>query len=125
MTFGIGPTSLGRVLPAAAATVCFGGHIVLGAPVLFVAAALLGRALPGQPWLAGALFGAGAGLVADASWRLVCPISDPWHVLPAHGSAVLVLAAVGSLTGYVLARRRFDSTERVSRRLRRRRPSRR
>ncbi len=111
MTFTASPTTLGRLLPGTAAMVCFGGHLLLGLPMLFIAGVLLGRALPGQPWLAGALFGAGAGLAADASWRLVCPISDPWHVLPTHGSAVLLLAAVGSATGYLAARRSFGGNK--------------
>jgi hypothetical protein len=81
--------------------------------LLFLAGWLLGRALPGQPWLAGALFGAGAGLTADASWRLVCRISDPWHVLAAHGGAIIVLAAVGAVAAYLAAARRMAGTRGV------------
>jgi len=107
ITFAISPTVAGPALGfIRAATFCLGGSLAVGAPLLFLAGWLLGRALPGQPWLAGALFGAGAGLTADASWRLVCPISDPWHVLVGHGGAVVVLAAVGSVGAYVAARKR-------------------
>jgi hypothetical protein len=74
-----------------------------------VGAVAVNVALPGQPWLAGALFGAGAGLTADASWRLVCPVSDVWHVVAGHGGAVLVLTAMGSVGAYVAARRRLSA----------------
>lgn len=108
VTFAVSPT----VPPAAltywrAGAFCFRGSLVVGAPLLFLAGWLLGRSLPGQPWVAGALFGGGAGLTADAGWRLVCPVSDPWHVLVGHGSAVVVLTIVGSVGAYWAARRRI------------------
>lgn len=107
LTYGVSPTTLGEALPPwRAGTFCFQGSVVAGVPLLFLAAALLGRTLPGLPWLTGALFGAGAGMSADATWRLMCPVSDPWHVLAAHGSAVLVLGALGAITAEVAARRR-------------------
>ena len=107
VTFTLSPTTLPGSLTAwHAGSFCFRGSLVVGSPLLLLAGWLLGRALPGQPWLAGALFGGGAGLTADAGWRLVCPVSDPWHVLAAHGSAILVLTAVGSASAYLAARRR-------------------
>jgi hypothetical protein len=107
ITFSISPTTLPAALTAwHAGTFCFRGSLVVGAPLLFLAGWLLGRSLPGQPWLAGALFGGGSGLTADASWRLVCPVSDPWHVLTAHGGAVIVLTAIGALAAHFAARRR-------------------
>ncbi len=118
VTLWMSPT----ILPASISywhggTFCFRGSLVVGAPPLFLAAILLGRALPGAPWLAGALFGAGAGLTADATWRLVCPVSDPVHVLMAHGGAVLTLAVVGAATAAFTARRSSSrSTPRAARR---------
>lgn len=84
LTYAVSPTTLGEALPPwRAGSFCFQGSVVAGAPLLFLAAGLLGRTLPGLPWLTGALFGAGAGMTADATWRLMCPVSDPWHVLTA------------------------------------------
>lgn len=104
LTFAISPTALPSRLVWRAATFCFPGSLVLGAPMLFLAAWLLGRMLPGVPWLAGALLGAGAGLTADASWRLICPIADPLHVLPTHGGAVIVLTLAGAVIASLAAR---------------------
>jgi hypothetical protein len=57
---------------------------------------LVARAFPLRPRLAGALYGIGAGLIADAGWRLFCHFSDPVHVFGAHtlGIAVVVLIAI-------------------------------
>lgn len=105
LTSVISPTALSEsLLPWRAGAFCFRGSLTVGAPMLFLAGWMLGRALPGQPWLAGALFGAGAGLTADATWRLVCPVSDPWHVITGHGGALLTLTVIGSIGGYVAAR---------------------
>lgn len=107
LTYAVSPTTLGEALPPwRAGSFCFQGSLVAGAPLLFLAGGLLGRTLPGLPWLTGALFGAGAGMTADATWRLMCPVSDPWHVLAAHGGAVLALGVLGALTGEIAARRR-------------------
>jgi hypothetical protein len=40
------------------------------------------------------LLGVGAGLMADAGWRLFCHFSEPAHVIAAHlgGAAVTALA---------------------------------
>lgn len=111
LTYAVSPTMLGEALPPwRAGSFCFQGSLVAGAPLLFLAAGLLGRTLPGVPWLTGALFGAGAGMTADATWRLMCPVSDPWHVLTAHGGAILMLGALGALTAEVAARRRARRT---------------
>lgn len=106
VTYAISPTGVPLGLTAwHSSTFCFRGSLAVGAPLLFGAAWLLGRALPGKPWLAGTLFGAGAGLSADAAWRLVCPASDPWHVLTSHGGAVVVLALVGAIGAALTAPR--------------------
>jgi hypothetical protein len=69
-----------------------------GAPVLAAAAWLAARALPARPWLAGGIYGLGAGLIADSGTRLFCWVSEPAHVLVAHGGSILALAALGALT---------------------------
>jgi hypothetical protein len=76
---------------------------------MLVAAVIIGRTMPARPWLAGALIGGGAALSADATWRLMCPVSDPWHVLTAHAGAVVTVAVAGALLFTVVARVRRRS----------------
>ena len=64
--------------------VCLTGTVVSALPALAVAGWLAARAFPLRPRLAGALYGVGAGLMADAGWRLFCHFSDPAHVFGAH-----------------------------------------
>jgi len=40
-----------------------------------------------------------------AGWRLVCPISTPWHVLTAHGGSVITITLLGALTAHFVAAR--------------------
>jgi len=73
-------------------------------PALVIAAILTARALPVRPAVAGALYGLGCGLVADAGLRLYCDYSVPLHVLFAHGGAVLGVTMAGALVAVVVAR---------------------
>jgi hypothetical protein len=85
--------------------VCF-GHTLIGAvPVILFVGLLVSRAYPLRPQIAGALYGAGAGLLSDAGWRLFCHYSDPGHVLPSHLGAVVAATLLGALTGRLLRRR--------------------
>jgi hypothetical protein len=77
--------------------------LVSALPALALAAWLVGRAYPLRPLVAGALYGAGAGLLADAGWRLFCHFSDPAHVFAAHTLAVCVTSAAGALLSRQLA----------------------
>ena len=77
-----------------------------GAPVLAAAAWLAARALPARPWLAGGIYGLGAGLIADSGTRLFCWVSEPGHVLVAHGGSILALAGLGALTAAAVERMR-------------------
>src|SRR4030095_5566681 len=45
----------------------------------------------------GALYGRGAGHVADSGLRLFCWVSDPLHVVLSHGGAIAALAGAGAL----------------------------
>jgi hypothetical protein len=54
--------------------------------------------------VAGAVYGLGAGLMADAGVRLFCWVSAPAHVLVAHGGAILFLALAGALAATVVER---------------------
>jgi hypothetical protein len=54
--------------------------------------------------VAGALYGLGAGIMADAGVRLFCRVSEPSHVLIAHGGAILSLVALGALAASLVER---------------------
>ena len=88
---------------------CLTGSIVSALPAVTMASILAARAYPTRPALAGALLGLGAGLMADAGWRLFCHFSEPSHVLSAHLGGVLVSMLIGS----VLARRLAASLQRT------------
>jgi hypothetical protein len=105
-TWFVSPT---RIAPWAVGSVwriCFGATILTALPALPLAGWLDARAFPLRPRFAGALYGLGAGLLADAGWRLFCHFSDPVHVIGAHAAAVGVTSALGALTAHVLARKR-------------------
>ena len=89
---------------------CIQRESLIGVPILVVVAWMAGRALPCRPMLAGFLVGTGAGLAADASWRLFCPVSTPGHILLAHTGAVLALGLTGMLLGWVWNRVRERPT---------------
>ena len=75
--------------------ICLGFTIVSALPAVLLAALLAARALPLRPKISGALYGLGAGLMADAGWRLFCHFSVPTHVVPAHLGGVVVSTALG------------------------------
>lgn len=79
-------------------SVCVAGTITAALPVLAVSGWLSARAFPLRPRIAGAIYGVGAGLVADAGWRLFCHFSDPLHVLGAHTLGVAIVAALAAVT---------------------------
>jgi hypothetical protein len=65
------------------------------------------NSLATRPTVAGALYGAGAGLAINASWRIACPVSTPWHALGAHGTAIIATVLLGALIGRFLGNRRL------------------
>jgi Negative regulator of sigma F len=65
------------------------------------------NSLATRPTVAGALYGAGAGLAINAGWRIACPISTPWHALGAHGAAIIATVILGALIGRSLGNRRL------------------
>jgi hypothetical protein len=60
-----------------------------------------------RPTVAGALYGAGAGLAINGGWRIACPVSTPWHALGAHGAAIIATVILGALIGRSLGNRRL------------------
>lgn len=85
---------------------CLFYELLIAAPLLLLGLWLLGRGLPLRPTLGGALAGLAAGLLADSSWRLICPFSLPSHVLPSHTGAILALVALGAVSGSLIDRLR-------------------
>jgi Negative regulator of sigma F len=90
--FDIGPAP-GRAL--AEGIGCFRVSAGGALPALIVAALLVARAFPLRPGVAGALYGLGCGLIADAGLRLFCEYTAPPHVAFAHGGAILGAMFVG------------------------------
>lgn len=84
--------------------ICFSGSAATALPVVALASILAARAYPTRPARAGALLGLGAGLMADAGWRMFCHFSEPSHVLSAHLAAVVMSAALGALVAVRLCR---------------------
>jgi hypothetical protein len=77
--------------------VCVAGTVVSALPALAVSGWLAARAFPLRPRLAGALYGLGAGLMADAGWRLFCHFSNPAHVFNAHLLSVAACGLIGAI----------------------------
>lgn len=86
--------------------VCFGCSLATSLPVVALAGILAARAYPTRPAIAGLLLGFGAGLMADAGWRIFCHFSEPAHVLSAHLAAVIAAALVGAAAAVQLSARR-------------------
>jgi hypothetical protein len=84
------------------AGICFAGSAATALPVVAMAAILASRAYPTRPAIAGALLGLGAGLIADAGWRIFCHFSEPAHVLSAHLAAIVLSTLIGSLAAVTM-----------------------
>jgi len=77
--------------------VCLASSAATALPVVTMTAVLAARAYPTRPALTGALAGLGAGLIADAGWRMFCHFSEPAHVLSAHMGGIAVSVIAGML----------------------------
>jgi hypothetical protein len=84
---------------------CFRVSAISAIPALIAAAFLAARALPLRPGLAGALYGLGCGLIADAGLRLYCEYTVPEHVLFGHGGAILAAMVFGAVVSKIVPRR--------------------
>ncbi|HEX3645394.1 MAG TPA: NrsF family protein [Vicinamibacterales bacterium] len=83
---------------------CFRVSAISAIPALIAAAFLAARALPTRPALAGALYGLGCGLIADAGLRLFCGYTAPGHVLLGHGGAVVAAMGLGAILARIIPR---------------------
>jgi len=84
---------------------CGIGSTVAGGILVLIFSWLFRSSLATRPMVAGALYGAGAGLAINAGWRIACPVSTPWHALGAHGAAIIATVILGALIGHYLGNR--------------------
>jgi len=85
---------------------CFDQIAVWAMPAVAVPAWLAARAWPERPAVAGAFYGLGTGVMADAGARLFCWVSSPLHVLLSHGGAILAVTICGAVVATLIDRRR-------------------
>jgi hypothetical protein len=88
--------------------ICFAGSAATALPVVALASILAARAYPTRPAIAGAMLGLGAGVIADAGWRIFCHFSEPSHVLSAHLAAVIVSTVLGAMAALRFSRLRGE-----------------
>jgi hypothetical protein len=91
---------------------CGIGSTIAGGILVLLFSLLFRSSLATRPTIAGALYGAGAGLAINAGWRIACPISTPWHALGAHGSAIIATVILGAFIGRFLGNRRLHMRRR-------------
>jgi hypothetical protein len=93
---------------------CGIGSTVMGGILVLLFSWLFRNSLAIRPAVAGALYGAGAGVAINAGWRIACPFPALRHALGAHGAAIIATVLLGALIGRFLGSRRFQSADRNS-----------
>jgi len=83
---------------------CFRTSATAEIPAFLLVTLLLARAFPLRPVVAGALYGLGCGLIADAGLRLYCDFTVVEHVLFSHGGAVGFSVVMGAIVATVARR---------------------
>ncbi|MGO4517168.1 NrsF family protein [Terriglobus sp. 2YAB30_2] len=96
-----------RDLPWIMSFACGIGSTLAGGILVLFFSWVFRNSLAIRPAVAGALYGAGAGLAINAGWRIACPFSTPWHALGEHGAAIISTVILGALIGHYLGNRRF------------------
>jgi hypothetical protein len=102
-----------RVKPWLMGFACGIGSTIAGGILVLLFSRMFRNSLAIRPTVAGALYGAGAGLAINAGWRIACPVSTPWHALGAHGAAIIATVILGALIGRFLGNRRLYIGNRV------------
>jgi hypothetical protein len=98
-----------RVSPWIVDLACGIGSTLAGGILVLVFSWVFRNSLATRPTVAGALYGAGAGLAINAGWRIACPFSTLRHALGAHGAAIIATVLVGALIGRFLGSRRLHA----------------
>jgi len=97
-----------RVSPWIMGFACGIGSTLAGGVLVLLFRQMFRNSLATRPTVAGALYGAGAGLAINAGWRIACPVSTPWHALGAHGAAIVATVILGALIGRFLGNRKLQ-----------------
>jgi hypothetical protein len=87
--------------------VCGIGSTVAGGILVLLFSWMFRNSLAIRPTVAGALYGAGAGVAINAGWRIACPFPTLRHALGAHGTAIIATVLLGALLGRFLGNRRL------------------
>jgi hypothetical protein len=96
-----------RVSPWIMDLACCIGSTIAGGILVLLFSWMFRNSLAARPTLAGALYGAGAGVAINAGWRIACPISTLSHALGAHGTAIIATVLLGALIGRFLGNRKL------------------
>jgi hypothetical protein len=99
-----------RVRPWIMGFGCGIGSTLAGGILVLLFSWMFRNSLATRPIVAGALYGAGAGLAINAGWRIACPVSTPWHALGAHGAAIIATMMLGALIGRFLGNSRWRAS---------------
>jgi hypothetical protein len=89
--------------------VCGIGSTVAGGILVLLFSWMFRNSLATRPTVAGALYGAGAGIAINAGWRIACPFPTLRHTLGAHGAAIIATVILGAFIGRFLGNRRLHS----------------
>jgi len=109
-----GSNEILRVSPWIVGFACGIGNTLAGGILVLFFSWVFRNSLATRPTVAGALYGAAAGLAINAGWRIACPFSTLGHALGAHGAAIIATAILGALIGRFLGNRRLHIGDRRS-----------
>jgi hypothetical protein len=98
-----------RVSPWIMDFACGIGSTIAGGILVLLFSWMFRNSLATRPTLAGALYGAGAGVAINAGWRIACPVSTLSHALGAHGTAIIATVLSGALIGRFLGNRKLHA----------------
>ena len=94
---------------------CGSGSTVAGSILVLLFSWMFRNSLAIRPAVAGALYGAGAGIAINAGWRIACPYPTLRHSLGAHGIAIIATVLLGALIGRFVRARRLPGADRSQR----------
>ncbi len=95
------------VSPWIAGFACGLGSTIAGGILILLFGLIYRKSIAAQPTMAGALYGAAAGVAINADWRIICPVSTLAHTLGAHGAAILATMLFGAALGRAWGARRL------------------
>ena len=111
--FATTPEIVPRRIPAwIAGIACAMGSTIAGGILVGLFSWMFRGSIAARPTLAGALYGAGAGVAIHATWRMACPVSTLGHALGAHGMAIVATTLLGAVIGRSFGRRLVSGARR-------------